>query len=423
MTTSAATDPAGLAEKLIAGLGGALPPRLGVAVSGGGDSMALLSLLSDLCRAAGSHLEVVTVDHGLRPEAAVEAEFVARHAAALGLAHETLRWRDWDGQGNLQDAARQARYRLMADWAKRRQLPCVALGHTADDQAETVLMRLARRAGVDGLSAMAPQSTRHDIQWLRPLLGVRRDALRDYLRESCVEWIDDPSNDDIHYSRIQARQCFAGLAPLGIDAEALAEVAQNMASVRAALDHQTDRAASEILRIEAGAVVARAEAFFAEPVEIRRRLILRALGWISGSPYAPRRNPVAALIAGLAQGQGATLDGCQVLLRRGEIWVFREYNAVRAHVVPADHIWDTRWRATTKTAAPAGAELRVLGPQGLAQCPDWRETGRPRAMLLSTPSVWQGDRLLAAPLAGLDEKWHVQLERDAGWLKTAPLSH
>ncbi|NUH65895.1 tRNA lysidine(34) synthetase TilS [Sulfitobacter sp. S0837] len=423
MTTSAATDPAGLAEKLIAGLGGGLPPRLGVAVSGGGDSMALLSLLSGLFRAAGSHLEVVTVDHGLRAEAAVEADFVARHAAALGLAHETLRWRDWDGQGNLQDAARQARYRLMADWAKRRQLPCVALGHTADDQAETVLMRLARRAGVDGLSAMAPQSTRHDIQWLRPLLAVRRDTLRDYLRESRVEWIDDPSNDDLHYSRIRARQCLAGLAPLGIDAETLAEVAENMASVRAALDHQTDRAASEILRIEAGAVVARAEAFFAEPVEIRRRLILRALGWISGSRYTPRRNPVAALIAGLAQGQGATLDGCQVLLRRGEIWVFREYNAVREHVVPADHIWDTRWRATTKAAAPAGAELRVLGPEGLAQCPAWRETGRPRAVLLSTPSVWQGDRLLAAPLAGLDEKWHVQLERDAGWLKTAPLSH
>lgn len=131
--------------------------------------MALLSLLHRLSAAAGTHLEAVTVDHGLRPEAAEEAVFVARYAGTLGLRHETLRWRGWDGQGNLQNAAREARYRLMADWAERRGLPCVALGHTADDQAETVLMRLARRAGVDGLSAMAPRSDRHGITWLRPL--------------------------------------------------------------------------------------------------------------------------------------------------------------------------------------------------------------------------------------------------------------
>ncbi|MEX3316879.1 tRNA lysidine(34) synthetase TilS [Sulfitobacter sp. PS-8MA] len=423
MTKAAAPASAGLAEKLMAGLGGALPPCLGVAVSGGGDSMALLSLLHRLCASAGTDLEVATVDHGLRPEAAAEAAFVARHAAALGLPHETLRWRGWDGQGNLQNEARQARYRLIAEWAGRRDLPFVALGHTADDQAETVLMRLARRAGVDGLSAMAPRSRRHGITWLRPLLSLRREALRDYLRETGVEWVDDPSNDDLHYARIQARQTLAQLEPLGLDAEALVEVARNMASARAALDHQTDRAASEFLRIEAGAVVAEAEGFFAAPEEIRRRLILRALGWISGRPYAPRRAPVAALIARLAEGQAATLDGCQALLRRGEIWIFREYNAVAAHVVPADHIWDSRWRATSDAATPAGAELRALGPQGLAQCPEWRDTGRPRAMLLSTPALWQGDRLLAAPLAGLDEKWHVQLERDAAWFKTAPLSH
>lgn len=120
MTAPAATADAALTEELLSGLGGALPPRLGVAVSGGGDSMALLSLLHGMAVAAGSHLETVTVDHGLRPEAAEEATMVARHAARLGLAHETLHWRDWDGQGNLQNAAREARYRLMAGWAARR---------------------------------------------------------------------------------------------------------------------------------------------------------------------------------------------------------------------------------------------------------------------------------------------------------------
>ncbi|EDQ04983.1 tRNA(Ile)-lysidine synthase [Sulfitobacter indolifex] len=423
MAAPAALADTALADRLVAGLGGTLPPRLGVAVSGGGDSMALLSLLHGLCAAAGTQLEAVTVDHGLRPEAATEAAFVAHHAGALGLPHETLQWRGWDGQGNLQNAAREARYRLMADWAARRDLPCIALGHTADDQAETVLMRLARRSGVDGLSAMAPQSRRHGVTWLRPLLFARRESLRDYLRRAGLEWVDDPSNDDPRYARIQTRQSLAALDPLGIDVETLAEVASNMATARDALERQTERAAGDILRMEGGALVMRSEAFFAEPEEIRRRLMIRALGKISGSAYSPRRGPVAALIAGLAEGQAATLDGCQALVRRGEIWLFREYNAVRDLRVPVNHLWDKRWRAVPSGGAPEGAELRALGPEGLAQCPNWRSLGRPRAMLLSTPAIWQGAQLLAAPLAGLDEKWHVLLESGAEWINTAPLSH
>ena len=416
MTAPAATADAALAKGLLAGLGGALPPRLGVAVSGGGDSMALLSLLHGLSAAAGTHLETVTVDHGLRPEAAGEAAFVARCASTLGLSHETLRWRGWDGQGNLQNAAREARYRLMADWAERRGLPCVALGHTADDQAETVLMRLARRSGVDGLSAMAPRSKRHGTTWLRPLLFARREALRGHLRRAAVEWVDDPSNDDPRFARIQTRQSLAALAPLGIDVEALAEVARNMATAREALKSQTDRTAGDILRMEAGAQVMQAEGFFAAPEEIRRRGMIHALGQVNGGT-------LAALIAGLAEGQAATLGGCQALLRRGEIWVFREYNAVRDLRVPADQLWDGRWRATPPEGLPQGAELRALGAEGLAQCPDWRRLGRPRAMLLSTPAIWEGARLLAAPLAGLVEKWHVQRESGAECNETAPLSH
>jgi tRNA(Ile)-lysidine synthase len=423
MDPRAASADAELAEALRAGLGGALPPRLGIAVSGGGDSLALLYLLHGVCATAGTYLEAVTVDHGLRPEAAAEADLVARHAAELGIPHETLKWRGWNGQGNLQNAAREARYTRMAEWAARRNLPVVALGHTADDQAETVLMRLARRAGVDGLSAMAPQSTRHGVTWLRPLLSVRREALRDYLRRRALDWVEDPSNDDLQYTRIQTRQALAALEPLGINADALADVARNMAVAREALEEQTDYAARKILRFDAGAVVLDADAFQAQPEEIRRRLMIRALGWITGKPYPPRRAPLAALIAGLAQGQGGTIDGCQTLLRRGQIWVFREYNAVRDHVAPADNLWDGRWRALPPDTFPDGAELRALGPDGLLQCPDWRETGRPRAMLLSTPAIWQCENLLAAPLAGMGQKWHVQLERGAGWINSAPLSH
>ncbi len=137
--------------------------------------------LMGLAAAAGVAAEVATVDHGLRPEAADEARMVAGRAAALGFAHEILHWDGRAASGNLPDAGRQARRRLLAEWAARRGLEAVVLAHTADDLAETFLMRLSRGAGVDGLSAMAGAFEAEGIRFLRPLLGVRRGALRAWL--------------------------------------------------------------------------------------------------------------------------------------------------------------------------------------------------------------------------------------------------
>ncbi|MGB7244318.1 MAG: tRNA lysidine(34) synthetase TilS, partial [Sulfitobacter sp.] len=146
------------------------PPRhLGVAVSGGGDSVALLCLLQQFCAAQDIRLFAVTVDHGLRAEAAAEARTVAGLCATLDVPHDILQWTDWNGVGNLQSRARDARYRLMSDWARNREISMIALGHTADDQAETFLLRLARRAGVDGLSAMANRVEHHGMIFCRPL--------------------------------------------------------------------------------------------------------------------------------------------------------------------------------------------------------------------------------------------------------------
>ena len=139
-----------------------LPDRLGVAVSGGGDSMALLCLAADWAAEGGPPVMAVTVDHRLRPEAADEARMVAQRFCADGwrAACDTLVWDHAKIGGNLQDAARRARYRLIADWARGRGVAHVAMGHTADDQAECVLMGLARAAGIDGLSGMRRAGSR-----------------------------------------------------------------------------------------------------------------------------------------------------------------------------------------------------------------------------------------------------------------------
>ncbi len=231
---------------------GNLPERLGVAVSGGSDSLALLVLLHEMRGAGGPELFAVTVDHGLRAESAAEAAEVARICAELGVVHDTLNWAGWDGQGNLPDQARRARYGLMDKWAQGRDICDIALGHTANDQAETFLMRLSREAGVDGLSAMAGTWLAGGTTFHRPLLQAGREALKDVLREKGLGWAEDPSNEDVAYARARARQALAELEPLGITIAGLSSVARHMSDVHQTLYTYVLQAARDLAQLQAG---------------------------------------------------------------------------------------------------------------------------------------------------------------------------
>lgn len=402
------------------------PPQvLGVAVSGGSDSMALLHLMHEFCQINKIELQAVTVDHRLRPEAAQEAAHVARQCAEMGLPHDTLIWQDWSGEGNLQNAARNARYHKMACWAGTRGIDTIAVGHTADDQAETVLMRLARRSGVDGLSAMQNRTHREGINWVRPLLRAKREVLRSYLNNRRITWFDDPSNEDDRYDRIKARNALAVLTPLGIDVEALGEVARNMTQARRALEWQTFLAARQMISIQVGAVVLDEILLRLQPDEVQRRLIIKAVNWVNGRTYTPRQSALASVMAALGESQAATLAGCHIRRIAAQIWVFREHKAVCDTETATDLFWDGRWKLTQSHPADNDPEYRVraLGHAGLEQCPDWRASGFPHVVLQSTPSIWKGDELVAAPLAGHPQNWQAELcEKEDTFFATL-LSH
>ncbi len=383
---------------------GANPPKpIGVAVSGGSDSTALLHLMHQWAGGAGVTLHAVTVDHGLRDAAADEAKSVARMCASLGIDHSTLRWTGWGGKGNLQDQARRARYRLMAEWASWRGVNTIVLGHTLDDQAETFLMRLARGSGVDGLSGMAMQRQANGVTWLRPMLTLRRQQLRDYLQRYDIGWIEDPSNEDERFDRIRVRKTMQVLEDLGIDARRLAGTAQNLQLSRRALEIQTAEAASQMVMVENFDVVLEVGKFFARPQEIRIRLLSHALCWRSSSEYRPRRSALDDVEQAIGAGRTVTLHGCVIATDKYEIRITREHQAVKETVCPTDAAWDNRWQFDGPHEK--GLELRALGAKGLAECPDWRATGMPRTSLLASPSVWRKDSLIAAPLAGLGNGW------------------
>lgn len=397
------------ARALEAAFGATAPRALGLAVSGGGDSLALALLAADWARARGIALHAITIDHGLRSEAAAEAAHAARVCAGLGITHDLRHWPGQGARGNLLAAARQARYGLIADWARGKGLAAVLLGHTRDDQAETVLMRLARGAGVDGLSAMDPQRRAQGLLWLRPLLEVARADLRALLEAKGIGWCEDPTNADTRFARVRVRRAFETLAPLGIDAEALSALAARMASARLVLEDAAVEAARDAAVLDRGDVLIDRGKLGLMRAETRARLLGAVLRWIGNADYAPRRAALDRLAARIAAGDGATLGGCRLTQAGGFVRASREWRAVRGLAAAPHMLWDGRWQMLPPEGCEtAGLHVAPLGQEGLSACADWRETGLPRATLVASPAVWQKDRLVAAPLAGMARGWEAR---------------
>jgi tRNA(Ile)-lysidine synthase len=402
--------------------GRSLPARIGIAVSGGGDSVALMHLLKDCFSDDPVELLVATVDHRLRPESRQEAEEVAQMAQKLGLRHDILTWTEGpEPTGNLQDQARRARYALLTTWARQNGIPVLALGHTADDQAETVIMRLKRASGVNGLAGIPLRRIQDGVSLQRPLLGLRRADLRRYLRALGQSWIEDPSNEDETYDRIKTRKALAVLEDLGLTVPALVTVAQNMSKAQTALGWYAFLSARDLVQIKAGAIVFELRKFRTLPDEISHRLMLQALLWVSGGQYSPRRLPMIEAVTIAQRGGSSTLAGCRILSHRDKIWICREAATVQQTACDPGGIWDQRWRVFAGKLD--ACEVRPLGGAGLKSCPDWRAEGCPAPVLEVTPSLWRDGNLMAAPLAGFANGCSAEVVNSAEEFFTSLLSH
>jgi tRNA(Ile)-lysidine synthase len=291
---------------------GALPREVAIAVSGGSDSTALLHLTVATLKTMGRAVRAVTVDHGLRTGSAEEAAGVALACARLGVRHDTLHW-DAAGRGNLQERAREARRRLIGGWARDSDVGAVLLGHTADDQAETVLLRLARGSGVDGLAGMPEEFLADGIGWARPLLRVSREALRDWLVAQGIGWADDPTNEDPRFDRVKARAMMDRLNDLGLSRARLLRTAEHMRRARTALDARAaERARLEMREDESGLTLPRSALVDLETDDTAGRLLAAALMWVGGRERRPRWEGLLRLRTVVLAGRAATLGGCRV---------------------------------------------------------------------------------------------------------------
>jgi tRNA(Ile)-lysidine synthase len=303
----------GLAERIEALIGRPLgdDEPLAVAVSGGADSLALLLLARD---AYGPRVRALTVDHGLRSDSRDEAAGVAALCAGLGVAHATLRWEGAKPAANVQAAAREARYGLMADWCRGEGVAWLATAHHADDQAETLLMRLARGAGLGGLAGVRSRRDLGGVTLLRPLLAARRRELAAVVAAAGLPAVDDPANRDDRYDRTRARRLLA--ADDWLDAERVAASAAHLADAEAALDWAAElawrsRASVAMDRIELDAA--------GLPRELQRRLVRQAIAQLAG-PAVLKGPDVDRLLDRLAAAGSGTLAG--VRAQGGTIWRF-----------------------------------------------------------------------------------------------------
>jgi tRNA(Ile)-lysidine synthase len=415
--------------------------HIALAVSGGADSMALMILASEWRArfADPPRLTILTVDHGLRAESAEEAAWVKLQAARLGLRHATLCWTGAKPASDLQAAARTARYDLMLAFCREAGAEALATAHTADDQAETLLMRLARGSGLDGLAGMAPVSmrdgldqpafnrhrlnaeklivfnsleqlsasdgTRVALALLRPLLGVTRARLEASLQARGEDWIEDPSNRDSRYERVRIREAMRAVRTLGLTPEHLALSARRLNAARHALDRVTrDFLDRELAIHPAGYGELPLAPLRDAPGEIGIRAIARMMEIFGGGQRPVRLARIEALHDAVTGGENraATLGGCVFTLRRGHLRAVREYGRIDPVRIPLSaegHIvWDGRF--SIKAETQQGIAAGPLGPTGLALM---RAMGGrialPARIAHSLPALWRGESLVFAPFA------------------------
>jgi tRNA(Ile)-lysidine synthase len=400
-----------------------------LAVSGGSDSSALMALLADWLHRSGDDVRghvVLTVDHGLRAQSAAEARAVATEAHALGYRHTTLVWLGPKPATAIQAAARAARYRLMGNYMCAHGLGLLLTAHTQDDQAETLLMRLARGSGLDGLSAMAPLAPQAPpaaqvaaegeagggCHWIgRPLLAVPKARLRATLKARGLAWIEDPSNAAPEFERTRLRAARAQLDALGLMPAMLALSAARLARTRRAVEGIVDRLcdpAAGVVRLDPCGVVAIDRAgLLGAGEEIALRVLDRAIAAAGGAGEPVPLGKLEPIAAAIAEGGAArrwTLARALVTAESAAVLVEREPGREplpELTLMPGDSaVWDGRFRVTVApTFAGGPVQVHALGE---ASARDLRQRGAagkqaPVRAAALVPSFWLEGRLVAVP--------------------------
>lgn len=377
-------------------------PTFAVALSGGPDSLALVHLLAELTRNRGGRIVAVTVDHGLRPGSEMEAAAVAGWMRRAGIRHETLPWMGPKPASNLQAEARAARYRLLDAWCGRAGILHLLTAHHADDQMETRILRLARRAGPTGLAGMSAIEPLDRCQILRPLLDVPRVRLAAALAGRNLLSVDDPSNRNPRFDRVRVRTALAATRPETDDPIGMVEA-------RRAEDILAARLLAQGATLSPlGHARLAAPSFFDAPDLIAIRALGTVLATVGGTPYPPARAAIEAAYAAWRRRAARTLGGCRLIpAPDASLLVCREAGRIAdaGPIAPGEErLWDGRFRLSARHSARHWArdlQVRRLDDDTwralLAAATDTDIRVPPRPVRLALPAIYRGTEPVGLP--------------------------
>jgi tRNA(Ile)-lysidine synthase len=388
-------------DAALAAIGGFEPrPLIAVGVSGGPDSLALMILADRWARQRGGEAWGLVVDHRLRPESAVEAETVGRWLAARGIPHAVLVWTGEKPETGIQEAAREARYRLLGEWCATRGCLHLLTAHHRDDQVETYLIRRRAGSGVDGLAGMSAVRELPAFRLVRPLLDVAKARLTAFLDAEGQPYVQDPSNRNPAFERARLRMAARSPATDDIRSEIRAS-----AAARIAREQELARLLTRAVSLHPAGFAVLEAGLIAHAGELGDRALDRVIAVLGGAAYPVRRERLQRLRESLAAAQrrARTLGGCRFVVWRGRVLVLREVARTAPSLVLTpgmSALWDHRFFASLPANAPRAIAIGALGAEGVAALgrnsidPD---NPLPRLIYPTLPAIWDEAELVAVP--------------------------
>ena len=382
---------------------------IGVAVSGGSDSMALFYLSLFWIQRTGNSMKVASVDHGLRKGSDAEIEFVKDRVGKNLISHFSLKPKIDIGnlQGNTQDNARKVRYKLLTEWAKKEGIECILLGHTLDDQEENLVLRFFRGSGVDGLASIEKKKYHNNIIWYRPLLEYRKDFLQNFLKKIGKDWIEDPSNIDDKFERVKIRKLLPKLKESGLIKKGFVRTANHMRRASKVLTMVAIKEAKSMIEVtNLGETKIETAQYIKALEDTRLRILAGLISWYSGRFYRPRFTQLDNLQKLIEENnniRGVSLGGIIIKQSGGFISINRELSVIKSReaIKCKKILWDNRWNIKFEEVSTQNFEVVPLGSLNYKKKELFDLESSAKCILDTLPAILKDNNLVFTPFSKL----------------------
>jgi len=385
--------------------------KIAIGVSGGSDSLALVLLANSWAKMP---IVAITVDHKLRKESEYEAQQVSRWLEKYNIQHHILNWEGDKPDSNIQSNARDARYKLMTEFCKANKIKNLLIAHNKEDQAETLLIRLMRGSGLEGLCGMSDEVIINQTRTLRPLLDTKKEDLRSYLRSLRQGWVEDPSNENDKFTRVQVRNFIKSSPEPDLLVSRLVNTCSNLQKSNNYISEKISQEMAKIVDIKPeGYCILDIKEFKSLHEESAVKILSKLIKYTGGDYYKPRYEKICNLYEKITSGEyNATLGGCEIFQSKkqseeNKLLIVKELSATASPInifSESSIVWDGRFDCSLKRVEENIYSVCAIGENGLSTITkDSKELKKlkvPKKVIFTLPALKTLENIVAAPHIG-----------------------